>query len=61
MQTTSSNKTIPLKEARARLKLGRDFMRAEIQRGAFRVYRPNSRVVLVYVESIERYESAKSA
>jgi len=60
MQNQNS-KTIPLKEARARLKLGRDFMRSEIRRGAFRVYRPNSRVVLVYVESIERYESAKSA
>ena len=58
MQT---NETMPLKQARARLKIGRDYMRLEIRRGALKVFRPNTRVVLVYVSSIEEYERRKSA
>lgn len=57
----AANETIPLKAARARLKIGRDYMRSEIRRGALKVFRPNARVVLVYISSIEEYERRKSA
>ncbi len=54
-------RTITLKEARARLKCGRDFLRAEIRQKRLRVLRINSRVVLIYEVSIEEYERNRAA
>lgn len=54
-------RTITLKEARARLKCGPDFLRKEMQRRAFRVYRINRKVILVDAETFERYEREKFA
>lgn len=54
-------RTITLKEARARLKCGRDFLRAEIQRKRLRVLRVNARVVLVFEDSLCQYERDRSA
>lgn len=54
-------KTITLKEARSRLKCGEKFIRAEMQRGAFVVYRINRKVLLVDEESFKRYEQSKFA
>lgn len=50
-----------MKEARARLKCGRDFLRSEIRRRRLRVLRVNARVVLVYEDSIIQYERDRSA
>ena len=54
-------RTITLKEARARLKCGRDFLRSEIRRRRLRVLRVNARVILVYEDSILQYERERSA
>jgi len=54
-------KTITLKEARARLKCGRDFLRAEIRRKRLRVLRVNARVVLVFEDSLTQYERDRAA
>ena len=59
MQTTP--KTITLKEARARLKCGRDFLRSEIRAKRLRALRVNARVVLIYVDSLAQYESDRAA
>ena len=54
-------RTITLKEARARLKCGRDFLRGEIRRKRLRVLRVNARVVLVFEDSLTQYERDRSA
>ena len=54
-------RTITLKEARARLKCGRDFLRSEIRRKRLRVLRVNARVVLIYEDSLLQYERERSA
>jgi excisionase family DNA binding protein len=54
-------RTITLKEACARLKCGRDFLRSEIRRHRLRVLRVNARVVLVFEDSIIQYERDRSA
>ena len=54
-------RTITLKEARARLKCGRDFLRSEIRQHRLRVLRVNARVVLVFEDSIIQYERDRSA
>lgn len=54
-------KTITLKEARARLKCGRDFLRSEIKSKKISAVRVNARVILVSVESIEQYERDRVA
>ena len=54
-------RTITLKEARARLKCGRDFLRSEIRQHRLRVLRVNARVVLVFEDSIIQYERNRSA
>jgi hypothetical protein len=53
--------TITLKEARARLKCGPDFLRREIARRAFRVFRINRKVVLVDAATFAEYEREKFA
>ena len=55
------NRTVTLKEARHRLKCGRDFLRAEIRRKRLRVLRVNARVVLVLASSLEKYENDRSS
>ena len=54
-------RTITLKEARARLKCGRDFLRSEIRRRRLRVLRVNARVVLIYEDSLLQYERDRAA
>ena len=54
-------RTITLKEARARLKCGRDFLRSEIRKKRLRVLRVNARVVLVFEDSILQYERDRAA
>lgn len=58
MQT---QRTLTLKETRARLKCGPDFLRSEIKKKRLRVLRVNARVVLVYEDSIAEYERARAA
>ena len=54
-------RTITLKEARARLKCGRDFLRSEIRLKRLRVLRVNARVVLIFEDSIIQYERDRVA
>ena len=54
-------RTITLKEARARLKCGRDFLRSEIRQHRLRVLRVNARVVLIYEDSLLQYERDRAA
>lgn len=55
----SNQKKITLKEARARLRCGEKFLRAEIAAQKIKVIRVNARVVLVIEESLARYEQAR--
>ena len=51
----NEQKTVTLKEARFAIGCGEKFLRAEIKRGAIEVRRVNARVILVDVNSLNKY------